>query len=73
MNFQCLFLDRLFAGEEVLQKSMKSKQVEWSIKKKWAFTECDYSSDFKRNYLRQLVTHSKVKAHNSDTCGNCFT
>ena len=43
------------------------------MKKKWACTECDCSSDRKSLYQSFLVKHSKVKAHKCDNCGKCFT
>ena len=43
------------------------------MKKKWACTGCDYSSDKKNHNQLHLVTHSKVKPHKCDTCGKYFT
>ena len=52
---------------------MKSKHVDRSVKKKWACTECDYSSDRKSDYKNHLITHSNIKGHKCDTGDKCFT
>jgi len=72
-NFPCSSCDQLFADEEALKKHKKCKHIDRSVKKKWPCTECNYSTDVKSYYHSHLVTHSKVKAHKCDTCGNCFT
>ena len=43
------------------------------MKKKFASTEFDYSTDAKTDFKRHCVTHTGVKAHKCDTCANCFT
>ena len=72
-NFPCVSCDQLLADEKTLRKYMKSKHVDRSLQKKWACTECDYSTNLIYVYRRHLVTLSKVKAYKCDTCGKFFT
>ena len=50
-----------------------TKHFHRSVKKKFACTDCDYSTDLKSVFKRHSVTHTGVKAHKCDTGGNCFT
>ena len=43
------------------------------MKKKIACTECDYSTHYISHFKSHCVTHTGVKAHKCDICGNCFT
>lgn len=64
---------QLLAGE-ALEKHIRSKQVvNRSLKKKWACTLCDYSTDIKTGLRRHILTHTKAKPHKCGECGKCFT
>ena len=41
------------------------------MKKKFACTKCDYSTDKRPDFKRHCVTHTGVKAYKCDTCGKC--
>ena len=54
----------VFGDDEVLQKHLKSKHPDRSVRKKFScdHPSCDYSADDKSNLNRYMVVHTGVKA-----------
>lgn len=64
--------DGLFQNETALARQIKSKHVDRFVKKKFACSECDYSTDHKGNFNCHIITHTKVKSHLCIGCGKTF-
>ena len=58
--FQCPKCEMVFGDDEVLQKHLKSKHPDRSVRKKFScdHPSCDYSTDDKSNLNRHLAAHT---------------
>ena len=63
----------MFTGEEALQKHVKRKHVDRSVKKKFPCLLCGYSCDKIGALERHMVTHTKVRAFKCSDCEKSFT
>ena len=61
----------MFANDETLQKHLKFKHVDRSIRKKWACKKCNYLTTYKGDLKVHAVTHSNIRAHKCDSCEKC--
>ena len=43
------------------------------MKKKFACTKCHFASDNRKDFKRNFVTHTAVKAYKCDTCGKYYS
>ena len=43
------------------------------MKKEFASTKCDYSTDNRKDFERHCVTHTGVKTYKCDTCGKFYS
>ena len=74
----CPFIDclSLFGDDEALQKHLKSKHPDRSVRKKFSchHPSCDYSTDFKWNLKLHMVVHTRVRAFkcNYQSCRKDF-
>ena len=63
----------MFADDKTLQSHKKRKHIDRTVKKKFACTKCNFSTDNRRDFKNHVVFHTGVKAHKCDTCGKCLT
>ena len=52
---------------------MKRKHFDRSVKKKFACTTGNYSTDNRTYFKGHCVTHIRVKAYKCDTCGKYYS
>ena len=62
----------MFVDDETLQKHLKFKHIDRSIRKKWTCTMCNYSTTYKSDLKVHAVTYSNTRAHKCDNCEKCF-
>ena len=62
----------MFADDETLQKHLKFKHFDRSLRKKWTCTICNYSTTYKSNLKIHTVTHNNIRAHKCDNCEKWF-